>query len=56
MSTTYHPEGNRDFRRWLESGIPNTGIMLGGLGYASQMGRIGGQNKSLATALPSSSY
>jgi len=51
MSTTYHPEGNRDFRRWLESGIPNTGIMLGGLGYASQMGRIGGQNKSLATAL-----
>lgn len=51
MNTTYHPEGNRDFRRWLESGVPNTGIMGGSALAMYGASRIGGSNKALATAL-----
>ena len=51
MSTTYHPEGNRDFRRWIESGIPNAGIMGGSALTMYGASHIGGSNKGLATAL-----
>tara|TARA_R100000742_G_C4241988_1_gene61522 strand:+ start:13 stop:771 length:759 start_codon:yes stop_codon:yes gene_type:complete len=51
MNTTYHPDGNRDFRRYMESTIPGFGIVGSTVGYGLQMGKLGGQNKTLATAL-----
>ena len=48
---TYHPDGNRDFRRWLESGIPNAGVMGGGALAMYGASKFGGSNKALATAL-----
>ena len=51
MNTTYHPEGNRDFRRWFESGVPSTGIIGSNLLYMTQMGKMGGYDKNIASAL-----
>jgi len=48
---TYHEDGNRDFRRYIESGVPMTGIMGANLLYMSQMGKMGGVNQGLASAL-----
>ena len=53
MSTTYHPEGNRDFRRWMESGVPTTALM--GAQALSMYGTnkfdLWGSNKNLASSL-----
>tara|TARA_R100000329_G_scaffold39838_2_gene37282 strand:- start:697 stop:1425 length:729 start_codon:yes stop_codon:yes gene_type:complete len=51
MSTTYHPEGNRDFRRWIESGIPNAGLMGGSALAMYGASQFGGSNRNLASAL-----
>ena len=51
MATEYHPEGNRDFRRWIEGSIPQTALAGGSLLYMSQLGNIGGNDKGLASAL-----
>lgn len=48
---TYHPDGNRDFRRYMESAVPGTGILGANLLYMSQMGKMGGVNDNLASAI-----
>ena len=51
MATEYHPEGNRDFRRWMEAGVPQTALAGGSLLYMSQLGNLGGNDRGLASAL-----
>ena len=51
MAATYHPEGNRDFRRYIESTVPTAGVAGLNLLHISQMGRMGGIDRGLATAL-----
>lgn len=48
---TYYPDGNRDFRRYMESGVPGLGIAGANLLYMSQMGKMAGNNRGLASAL-----
>lgn len=51
MNTTYHPEGNRDFRRYVETIVPHMGLLGASVAYGSQMGKIGGINSGIATNL-----
>jgi len=48
---TYYPDGNRDFRRYMESFVPGLGIGGANLLYMTQMGKMAGKNKGLASAL-----
>ena len=51
MSTEYHPEGNRDFRRYVETTVPHMGLLGGSVAYGSQMGKIGGLDRGIAESL-----
>jgi hypothetical protein len=51
MNTIYHPEGNRDFRRYVETTVPQMGLLGASVAYGSQMGKIGGLDRGIAESL-----
>ena len=49
--TTYYPDGNRDFRRWIEGTVPEVGLMGSSLLYMASLPKIGGHNPNLTNRL-----